>query len=156
MQPGRPAPYFARDGGFEEVDICDVGNRRQPGEDVGEFARECLGRSVACGAFLTPGGRRQLTNFFHQPHERAGDTRGLILFNRPIVRMSCCRSLSPIFAEVPSVMKSYPLRVDRVFWSLKLRSTGRLARSATFRGVVVLLSVGENVETVAILSYCDG
>src|SRR5688500_15806382 len=52
--------------GFGQVHADYVGDRRQPGQHVGEFLEMLLVGAVAETT-------RELAHFFHQPHERAGN-----------------------------------------------------------------------------------
>src|SRR5262249_27490175 len=49
-----------------EIDPRDIGDRRQPGQHIGDLFRLLL-------LFTAAQGGGKLTYFFHQPHERAGD-----------------------------------------------------------------------------------
>lgn len=49
---------------FRQVDSLDVGDCHQPRQDVGEFRSEFV-------LFAPANRRRQLADFFHEPHKRA-------------------------------------------------------------------------------------
>src|SRR5262245_18552251 len=67
MTVGAPGPILGPDGLFQ-VYARDVGQGREPGQDVGELGGGFFLRPVAAE------GRGQLANFLHEPHERTGRT----------------------------------------------------------------------------------
>src|SRR5262249_3012630 len=104
--PGATRPIFSPYG-RREVDVHHIRDRRQPGQHVGKFGRLLLRRALSQRS-------GQLANFFHQPHERAIDPPGTILFQvhlpnqrLEILKRNRSRSLSH------STRPSLPIRLPR-------------------------------------------
>lgn len=68
---GAPRSIFPLHG-FGQIHARDIRNRRQPSNNVGEFAQTFFVRTATKG-------RRQLAHLFHQPHKRAVDATSQIL-----------------------------------------------------------------------------
>ncbi len=55
---------------YGEIDVVDVGQRAEPGHDVGEFFDEIF--AIAFAACLVSEGGGEFADFFHEPEEGAG------------------------------------------------------------------------------------
>src|SRR5437588_5967640 len=69
--PGAAPPVLGLHGSFQ-IDADDVGQRRQPGEDVGELLLALQRRPA-------PQRRGQFADFLHEPHERPLDAATPVL-----------------------------------------------------------------------------